>query len=1090
MVLATAMLFSGICAKAQFFTVNQCSGTPSAGIGSSSYGPLYSTASANSTNRTAVIYPATQLTGVSGNLLSAIYYYRFSANGALTGSPNFKIYLKEVTNTDWGANFASWADTIASATLVFNGNPAPYVGTSLGWKGFPLTTGFTYSGTKNLAVLTEYTNATASIPITWTYEYTSPCVNTSNSNTTKYSNNTTGILPVSLSSSDYRRPYTGFDNALSCYPPYGVSATVTSNSSQLSWVAPSAAPAAGYEYYYNTSGTEPTAATVPTGTTAAGVTTASINSLTPGTTYYYWVRSACSGSSKSAWIGSSFVTSFVTPANDLICNATPVTVSTGAACANALTGQTTGGATAGPAACTGSGADDDVWYSFVANNTTQIISLINPSVTPAGSSNDRVHQIYSSSDNTCTGTLTSITCSDPEASTTTGLVVGKTYFVRVHSYSTGNYTTFDICISAPLPPPANDNICGAIALSVSPGNTCTTILTNQSTQSATQSLAGCAGTADEDVWYSFVAANATQNITLSNSGIGVTDRVHQVFSSSDNTCTGTLTSLLCSDPESSTLTGLTVGKTYFLRVYSYTSTVTSYTTFDICITGPTAPPANDNASGAIALTVGAGCTGAPYNNTGATLNTGEPYPSCSGTANSPVWFKFVAPASGAVRISTDLGTAPTFVDSKVGLFSATDPANYSTFSIISCDDDGGSAIGSGFLSVLYASGLTAGTTYYVAVDKYASSTTTGTYCIAVDELASAMLATTNTCSSTYQTPSSNSSTTYTGWVPLLDATSRLVALVRNPAGGDAGLYSNSQNVNTGAVRQSNGTYYLNRNYRISNTTATNVNVQLFFLNSELTALATADPLVTLANIGVTRQNNGTSTTCYNNVDLSGGALSFIPQTGNGTANGVNWINFTTPAFSNFYLNRAGTALPISLQYLKGIRAGTGNALNWKVNCTSVSITMELERSSDSRSFKAITSITATQARCGQPFDYTDASPLKGTNYYRLKMIDVDGRVTYSPIVAIINGTSGAELVGIYPTVVRDEAFVSVAASRSTKMQLNITDMSGRIIKTISETVANGSSLISINTANLSTGVYNITGMLDGVQTKTLRFVKQ
>jgi trimeric autotransporter adhesin len=184
------------------------------------------------------------------------------------------------------------------------------------------------------------------------------------------------------------------------------------------------------------------------------------------------------------------------------------------------------------------------------------------------------------------------------------------------------------------------------------------------------------------------------------------------------------------------------------------------------------------------------------------------------------------------------------------------------------------------------------------------------------------------------------------------------------------------------------------------------------------------------------------------------------------------------------------ALPITLQYLKGLKTGTGNALNWKVNCTSVSITMELERSADSRSFKSITSITASQARCGQPFDYVDAAPLKGTNYYRLKMIDVDGKVTYSPIVAIINGSTSAELVGIYPTVVTDQAFLSVAASRTAKMQINITDMSGRIIKTISQTVANGSSLININTANLSAGVYNITGMLDGVQTKTLRFVKQ
>ena len=129
-----------------------------------------------------------------------------------------------------------------------------------------------------------------------------------------------------------------------------------------------------------------------------------------------------------------------------------------------------------------------------------------------------------------------------------------------------------------------------------------------------------------------------------------------------------------------------------------TNVKTSFTT--------TGAPLNDDAPGAIALTVGAGCTGSPYVNAGATAGATEPYPSCSGTIASPVWFKFVAPASGAVRISTDV-TAGTFVDSKVGLFSATDVNDYTTFNIISCDDDGGSVNGSGFLSVVYATGLPA-----------------------------------------------------------------------------------------------------------------------------------------------------------------------------------------------------------------------------------------------------------------------------------------------------------------------------------------------------------------------------------------------
>ncbi|MBL7743163.1 MAG: fibronectin type III domain-containing protein, partial [Chitinophagaceae bacterium] len=363
------------------------------------------------------------------------------------------------------------------------------------------------------------------------------------------------------------------------------------------------------------------------------------------------------------------------------------------------------------------------------------------------------------------------------------------------------------------------------------------------------------------------------------------------------------------------LSGLTHSTTYYVWLRSdcgagNKSTWTALPTFNTLLI-------NDDAPGAITLTVGAGCTGAIYTNVGATAGTGEVYPSCSGTIQVPVWFKFVAPASGAVRISTDLGTGNTFTDSKVGLFSATNVNDYATFGILSCDDDGGSALGSGFLSVVYATGLTAGNTYYIAVDKSTSSTTNGTFCIAVDELDASMLATANTCGSAYQSPF-GSNTTYTGWVPLLDGSSRLVAMVKNPSGGSVSSYSVAQNINAAAVRTdvTSGQRYLDRNFRINNSgSATNVNVQFFFLNSELTALQAADAGVTLANLGVTHQ---TGSTCQDDFTAANGINSFLAQTVNGTSTDglVKWIQVQTPSFSNFYLHTSKT--PVTLKaFLQG-----------------------------------------------------------------------------------------------------------------------------------------------------------------------------
>ena len=144
------------------------------------------------------------------------------------------------------------------------------------------------------------------------------------------------------------------------------------------------------------------------------------------------------------------------------------------------------------------------------------------------------------------------------------------------------------------------------------------------------------------------------------------------------------------------------------------------------------------------MTLGSGCSGSPYTNAAASQSTGEPFAACQGTAGyKTVWFKFVAPASGNVRISTDYSGGTMGSDSRVALFSAEDVNNYATFSNLACDDDNGAVVGA--KSILYATGLTAGNTYYVQVDGKNASTASGSFCVTVDEMASNMLATSTAC---------------------------------------------------------------------------------------------------------------------------------------------------------------------------------------------------------------------------------------------------------------------------------------------------------------------------------------------------------
>ncbi len=473
--------------------------------------------------------------------------------------------------------------------------------------------------------------------------------------------------------------------------------------------------------------------------------------------------------------------------------------------------------------------------------------------------------------------------------------------------------------------------------------------------------------------------------------------------------------------------------------------------------------ANDNATGAVVLGVGAGCAGALYNNVTSSMSAGEPYPSCSGSSWGTVWFSFVAPTGGAVRVSTDVGSGATFTDHKVALFSAGNVNDYSTFNIIACDDDNGSASSSA--SVLYATGLTAGNTYYVGVDRFGSTTTTGTFCIAVDSLNTTMLATANSCASSYQAPVGT--TNFTGWIPLVDGSSRLVALVRNTAGTTAGAFTCAQNVNTGGIRQdAAGAKYLDRNFRITNATAGTYDVQLFMLNTEQATLQAADPNATLANLKVTRQTGESS--CTNNF-ATGGTNSLITQSGSGSANGVSWIQFSTPGFSNFFINAGTTPLPVVLESFDGINKGAVNYLNWETAEEQRFSHFELQRSANGIDFSKVATINANRKPTGSTYAYVDERPYEGINIYRLNMVDMDGKITVSGIVKLIVKSGNGLAVSVHPNPVNQQLNVALTGKADGIGQIQVLDIMGKMLH---QTQMDGNSTI-IDMSPYAKGSYMI-----------------
>ncbi|HET9503483.1 MAG TPA: fibronectin type III domain-containing protein [Hymenobacter sp.] len=275
-----------------------------------------------------------------------------------------------------------------------------------------------------------------------------------------------------------------------------------------------------------TSATGYTITTVPATTTVtATASPVNLTGLISGTTYTVSVQSSCAGAAISTAATATFST-------------TPPPV------CNEATGFTFTGVT---------GTSATVSFTSPSAATNYFITLL-----PGGA----------------TQTVTSPTASF------TGLTPGVAYTVIVQTNcSAGGVATTSAQFGTT---PSNDACTSAVALTVNP--TCVGITGSISGATQSQAASSCSGgasTTANDVWYSFVATSPLHRVSVT----AAFDAVVETLSGS---C-GTLTSVACVDANASgtenlNLTGLTVGTTYYVRVFAYTTnTAPVYGTFTVCV---------------------------------------------------------------------------------------------------------------------------------------------------------------------------------------------------------------------------------------------------------------------------------------------------------------------------------------------------------------------------------------------------------------------------------------------------------------------------------------------------------------------------
>lgn len=154
-------------------------------------------------------------------------------------------------------------------------------------------------------------------------------------------------------------------------------------------------------------------------------------------------------------------------------------------------------------------------------------------------------------------------------------------------------------------------------------------------------------------------------------------------------------------------------------------------------------------------------------------------------------------------------------------------------------------------------------------------------------------------------------------------------------------------------------------------------------------------------------------------------------------------------------------LPVRGLTLQLKQKGGSVVLNWSVLGEEKVSHYDVLHSVNGNSFRKIAEVKAKDDNGQIVYSYTDQHAVNGTNYYKIVVVDEDGKLHYSDVRSI----GIASKLQLYPTVITDH--FTVNQPNATPCLLTLTDVSG--VRLLQKTIGQG--INNIETGFLTGGTY-------------------